>query len=136
MHADDVTETLELALVASGCGSDVQSDKNIPKSAGFKVSRFAQFHMGTNRIEGTSPTATRRGVVAESSGTLLQTGKSKMTFTEYTLDNTPINARPDCPQCTAQMDLARIEPEKPGHDLRTFECPRCHHLETAVARFK
>jgi hypothetical protein len=43
--------------------------------------------------------------------------ESQMTFTEYTLDNTPINARPDCPQCAAQMYLARIEPEKPGHDL-------------------
>jgi hypothetical protein len=55
-----------------------------------------------------------------------------MTFSEYTLENTPINARPDCPLCAAQMYLARIEPEKPGHDLRTFECPRCQHVETAV----
>ena len=53
-----------------------------------------------------------------------------------TLDNTPINARPDCPQCAAQMYLARIEPERPGHDLRTFECPRCQHVETAVVKFK
>ena len=62
--------------------------------------------------------------------------ESQMTFTEYTLDNTPINARPDCPQCAAQMYLARIEPEKPGHDLRTFECPRCQHVERAVVQFK
>jgi len=34
-------------------------------------------------------------------------------------ENAPMNARPDCPQCAAQMYLARIEPEKPGHDLRT-----------------
>ena len=59
-----------------------------------------------------------------------------MTFSEYTLENTPISARPDCPQCSAQMYLARIEPEKPGHDLRTFECPRCQHVETAVVKFK
>jgi hypothetical protein len=38
--------------------------------------------------------------------------------------------------CAAQMYLARIEPEKPGHDLRTFECPRCQHIETAVVKFK
>jgi hypothetical protein len=44
-----------------------------------------------------------------------------MTFSEYTLENTPISARPDCPQCAAQMHLAGIEPEKPGHDLQTFE---------------
>ena len=35
-----------------------------------------------------------------------------------------------------QMYLARIEPEKPGYDLRTFECPRCQHVETAVVQFK
>jgi hypothetical protein len=59
-----------------------------------------------------------------------------MTFSEYTLENTPINARPDCSQCAAQMYLARIEPEKPGRDLRTFECPRCQHVETVVVKFK
>jgi len=30
--------------------------------------------------------------------------------------------------------LARVR--KPGHDLRTFECPRCQHVETAVVQFK
>jgi len=30
------------------------------------------------------------------------------------------------------MYLAIIEPEKPGFDLRTFECPRCQHVETVV----
>jgi hypothetical protein len=59
-----------------------------------------------------------------------------MTLSEYTLENSPIIARPDCPECTAQMYLARIEPEKPGFDLRTFEYPRCQHVETAVAQFK
>ena len=59
-----------------------------------------------------------------------------MTFSEYTHENTPINARPDCPLCATQMYLARIEPEKPGHDLRTFECPRCQHVERAVVQFK
>ena len=54
-----------------------------------------------------------------------------MTFTEYTLDNTPINARPDCPQCTAQMYLARIEPEKPGHDL-VSQMPACRESRGAV----
>jgi hypothetical protein len=59
-----------------------------------------------------------------------------MTFSEYTLENTPINAGPDCPLCAAQMYLARIEPEKPAHDLRSFECLRCQHVETAVVQFK
>jgi hypothetical protein len=34
------------------------------------------------------------------------------------------------------MYLARIEPEKPGYDLRTFECPMCQHVEKAVVQFK
>jgi hypothetical protein len=54
-----------------------------------------------------------------------------MTFSEYTLENAPMTARPDCPKCTAQMYLARIQPEKPGFDLRTFDCPRCQHVESS-----
>jgi transcription elongation factor Elf1 len=34
------------------------------------------------------------------------------------------------------MYLAYIEPEKPGFDLRTFECPRCQHAEAVVVQFK
>jgi hypothetical protein len=62
-----------------------------------------------------------------------------MTFSEYTLENAPVTARADCPKCTrhaTQMYLARIEPEKPGFDLRTFECPRCQHVEIAIVQFK
>jgi hypothetical protein len=59
-----------------------------------------------------------------------------MTFSEYTPGNTPMNARPECPECTAQMYLARTELEKPGFDLRSFESPRCQHVETAIAQFK
>jgi hypothetical protein len=59
-----------------------------------------------------------------------------MTLAEYTLESSPIAVRPECPTCTAQMYLARIEPEKPGFDLRTFECPRCQHLETVVVNFE
>jgi hypothetical protein len=32
-------------------------------------------------------------------------------------------ARPKCLVCGAQMWLARVYPEKPGCDQRTFECP-------------
>ena len=59
-----------------------------------------------------------------------------MTFFEYTLENAPIHIRPQCPKCTAQMYLARIEPGELSLDLRTFECPRCQHVETAVVQFK
>jgi len=33
------------------------------------------------------------------------------------------------------MWLARIEPDKPDHDLRTFECPTCEHTETKDVKF-
>ena len=59
-----------------------------------------------------------------------------MTFSEYTLENSPIFVRPECPTCSAQMYLARIEQEKPGYDLRTFECPRCQHVERAMVQFE
>jgi ribosomal protein S27AE len=56
-----------------------------------------------------------------------------MTFLKWTLENTLINERPECPECSALMYLAIIEPEKPGFDLRSFECSRCQHVETVVA---
>jgi hypothetical protein len=59
-----------------------------------------------------------------------------MTFSEYTLENAPISARPQCPKCTALMYLARTTLDQPGFDLRTFECPRCQHVESVVVEFK
>jgi len=37
--------------------------------------------------------------------------------------------RPRCPKCQGRMMLARIEPGPNGSDLRTFECPKCEHVE-------
>ena len=31
------------------------------------------------------------------------------------------------------MSLRIIEPERPGFDSRTFECPKCYDTETFVA---
>jgi hypothetical protein len=31
---------------------------------------------------------------------------------------------PRCPKCGAMMSLRIIEPERPGFDSRTFECPK------------
>jgi predicted Zn-ribbon and HTH transcriptional regulator len=59
-----------------------------------------------------------------------------MTFLEYTLENTPIKARSECPKCTTPMYLARIAPDEPGFDRRFFECPRCQHVEITVVKFK
>jgi transcription elongation factor Elf1 len=43
---------------------------------------------------------------------------------------------PQCPQCGSMMWIAQAEPEKPGYEKRTFECPRCHHVESIVAEIK
>jgi hypothetical protein len=40
---------------------------------------------------------------------------------------------PQCPKCRALMSLRIIEPESPGFDSRTFECPKCYDAETVVA---
>jgi hypothetical protein len=40
---------------------------------------------------------------------------------------------PQCPKCGAMMSLRIIEPERPGFDSRTFECPKCYGSETFVA---
>jgi hypothetical protein len=57
-----------------------------------------------------------------------------MTFSEYTLENAPIIEGPECPECSTLMYLALIEPEKPGCDRCTFECPRCQHVEPPWSR--
>jgi hypothetical protein len=31
-----------------------------------------------------------------------------------------------CSKCSRPMRLSSIEPSKPGFDIRTFECERCH----------
>jgi len=39
---------------------------------------------------------------------------------------------PGCPKCGEMMALRIIEPERPGFDSRTFECPKCYDTETLV----
>ncbi len=45
-------------------------------------------------------------------------------------------ARPPCPHCGTGMQLARIEPEKPDHDRRTFQCGKCGHSLSEVVKYK
>jgi len=40
---------------------------------------------------------------------------------------------PRCQKCGETMALRIIEPERPGFDSRTFECPKCFDTETLVA---
>jgi hypothetical protein len=39
---------------------------------------------------------------------------------------------PPCQKCGETMALRIIEPERPGFDSRTFECPKCFVTETLV----
>ena len=43
---------------------------------------------------------------------------------------------PNCPNCGTPMWLARIEPDKPGHDKRIFECPVCDRSITEVVKYR
>jgi hypothetical protein len=39
-----------------------------------------------------------------------------------------------CPRCGTQMNFSRVEPDEPGFDLRTFQCPKCQYLESFVVK--
>ena len=43
---------------------------------------------------------------------------------------------PCCEHCNAQMWLVSIEPEKPDHDKRTFECPRCQDETVEIVKYR
>jgi len=44
--------------------------------------------------------------------------------------------RPVCSRCEAQTMLSRIEPDKPDHDKRSFECIKCGNEHTEVVKYK
>lgn len=44
--------------------------------------------------------------------------------------------RPFCPNCRSQMWLAWIEPDKPDHDRRVFECPSCPNFSESVVKYR
>jgi hypothetical protein len=58
-----------------------------------------------------------------------------MPSTPLTHASTRAIVRPRCPKCSAVMMLARMEPDRPGHDKRTFECPVCDHAASEVVQF-
>jgi hypothetical protein len=43
---------------------------------------------------------------------------------------------PICPRCGTRMLLARIFPDRPGYDRRTYECPRCEYDVIEVVKLK
>ena len=42
--------------------------------------------------------------------------------------------RPACSKCGTEMLLFGIEPESPGHELWSFDCPKCHNIETRIGK--
>lgn len=42
--------------------------------------------------------------------------------------------KPACPKCGAGMWLIGIEQGAPGHELLSFECPTCQHIEAVVRK--
>jgi predicted RNA-binding Zn-ribbon protein involved in translation (DUF1610 family) len=42
--------------------------------------------------------------------------------------------RQDCPECGARMRLFGIEADQPLHELLSFDCPECRHVETKIRR--
>jgi hypothetical protein len=45
-------------------------------------------------------------------------------------------AHSKCQQCGAPMWLARIEPDKPDRDKRTFECAKCQRVGVETVRYR
>jgi len=44
--------------------------------------------------------------------------------------------RPTCSHCGWIMWLARVEPDKPGYDRRTFECVHCQRTQELVVEIE
>jgi len=42
--------------------------------------------------------------------------------------------RPRCSECGTATVLVGIEPERPGYELHTFQCPMCQNFEIAVGK--
>jgi hypothetical protein len=42
--------------------------------------------------------------------------------------------RPTCSKCGTGMLLFGIEPERPGYELHSFECPKCQNTETRIGK--
>jgi hypothetical protein len=45
-------------------------------------------------------------------------------------------ANPSCPKCGIRMMLVRVLPDRPGSDVRTYECPRCEHEVIEIVQYR
>ena len=60
-------------------------------------------------------------------------GPMPMLYQAATLHSDSLK-RPNCSDCGTATELFGIEAERPGCELLTFVCPKCKHIETAVAK--
>jgi hypothetical protein len=44
--------------------------------------------------------------------------------------------RSNCAKCGIVTRLFGIELDVPGHELLSFDCPKCHHIETRVGKIE
>jgi hypothetical protein len=55
------------------------------------------------------------------------------TYQPATLHSVSIG-RPHCSKCGTKMRLFGIEPERPGYELHSFECPKCRYVEVKAGK--
>lgn len=56
---------------------------------------------------------------------------------EFPLVATEVIGHPRCSECRTLMWLSAIEPaDRPDHDVRLFECPRCQQAMRVTVRFR
>ena len=54
---------------------------------------------------------------------------------KYNRANAELVHKPPCPNCGAEMLLARLDPAGEAHDRRTFECTKCDHTEVVTVKY-
>jgi hypothetical protein len=58
-----------------------------------------------------------------------------MLESQRSISDNPILDRPLCAQCGKRMMLARIAPETPGVERRTYEC-ECGNSESMLVKYR
>jgi predicted RNA-binding Zn-ribbon protein involved in translation (DUF1610 family) len=53
---------------------------------------------------------------------------------ELTMPRSHSIERLDCPKCGTEMWLFGIEADDPAHELLSFDCPSCQHIETKIRK--
>ena len=57
-----------------------------------------------------------------------------MTIYQPASPHSDLIERPDCSECGTKMRLFGIEPDRPGYELHSFECPKCKHIEAKTGK--